>query len=174
MAFLNSSTLTQLTEMTECCICLKTFTDPRMLPCIPTFCFQCLNDMVDKSDKKPGDKIQCPMCRKEFTLPNDGVQGIQKNFFMAGMIEVRSTLNPSKMADIPCDVCKTNACGTKSNTSKATSRFLDCQENLCEVCSKMHQAFKVSRNHKVQKIDGEVGEEEAIKMFNVMNCDIHR
>src|SRR6218665_3502406 len=164
MATVKSTTLTQLTEMTECCICLKTFTDPRMLPCIHTFCFQCLNDMVDKSDKKPGDKIQCPMCRKELTIPNDGVQGIQKNFFMAGMIEVRS---------IPCDVCKTNACGTKSNTSKATSRCLDCQENLCEVCSKMHQAFK-ERNHKVQKIDGEVGEEEAIKMFNVMNCDIHR
>src|SRR6218665_182502 len=176
MATVKSSALTQLTEMTECCICLKTFTDPRMLPCIHTFCFQCLQEMVDKSDKKPGDEIQCPVCRKEFTLPNDGVQGIQKNFFMAGMIEVRSTLNRSKMADIPCDVglCNTKADGSESNTSKATSRCLDCQENLCEDCSKMHKAFKVSRNHKVQKIDGEVGEEEAIKSFNVMNCDIHR
>src|SRR6218665_3175805 len=122
MATVKSTTLTQLTGMTECCICLKTFTDPRMLPCIHTFCFKCLSDMVDKSDKKPGDEIQCPMCRKGLTIPTEGVQGIQKNFFMAGMIEVRSTLNLSKMADIPCDVCKTNTGGTKSNTSKATSR----------------------------------------------------
>src|SRR6218665_3830065 len=174
MATRKSSSLTQLTEMTECCICLKTFTDPSMLPCIHTFCFQCLNEMVDKSNKEPGDEIQCPVCRKEFALPNEGVQGIQKNYFMAGMIEVRSALNRSKFPDIPCDVCKTNTGGTESNTSKATSRCLDCQENLCEDCSKMHKAFKVSRNHKVQKINDEVGEEKAIKHFNVMNCDIHR
>src|SRR6218665_805520 len=118
MAFLNSSTLTQLKEMTECCICLKTFTDPRMLPCIHTFCFQCLIELVDKSDKKPGDEIQCAICRKEFVLPKEGVHGIQINFFMAGMIEVRSALKRSKFPDIPCDVCKTNTCGTESNTSK--------------------------------------------------------
>src|SRR6218665_3063701 len=176
MATVKSTTLTQLTEMTECCICLKTFTDPRMLPCIHTFCFQCLNEIVNKSDKKPGDGSQCPVCRKEFTLRNDGVQGIQKNFFMAGMIEVRNALNLSKMTYIPCDVglCNTKADGSESNTSKATLRCLDCRENLCEDCSKLHKAFKVSRNHKVQKIDGEVGEEEATKSFNVMNCDIHR
>src|SRR6218665_3972315 len=140
MATLKSRTLTQLTELTDCCICLKTFTDPRTLPCIHTFCFQCLHEMFDKSDKKPGVEIQCPMCRKEFTLPSDGVHGMQKNFFVAGIIEVRSTLNPSKMADIPCDVCKPN---TNSNTSKATSICLDCQENLCEDCSRLHKAFKI-------------------------------
>src|SRR6218665_4208187 len=93
---MNSSALMQLTEMTECCICLKTFTDPRMLPCIHTFCFQCLKDIVDKLDKKRRYEIQCPMCRKKFTLPKDGVQGIQKNFFMAGLIEVRKTINKKK------------------------------------------------------------------------------
>src|SRR6218665_2016485 len=174
MATDKGSTLTQLTDMTECCICLKTFTDPRMLPCIHTFCFQCLKELVDKSDKKPGDEIQCPMCRKEFTLSSDGVQGIQKNFFMAGMIAARNALNQSKLGDIPCDVCKTNNGGTESNIAKATLRCLECQENLCEECCKMHKAFKVSRNHKVLKIDDEVGEEEAVKNLNVVNCDIHR
>src|SRR6218665_3322216 len=174
MATDKGSTYTQLTEMTECCICLKTFTDPRMLPCIHAFCFHCLKEMVDKSDKKPGDGIQCPMCRREFTLPSDGVQGIQKNFFMAGMIAVRNALNQSKLADIPCDACKTNNGGTESNIAKAKLRCLECQENLCEECCKMHKAFKVSRNHKVLKIDDEVGEGEAVKNLNVMNCDIHR
>ena len=174
MATLKSSTTTQLTDVTECCICLKTFTDPRMLPCIHTFCFQCLQEMVDKSDKKPGDTILCPMCRKEFTIPSDGVQAIQKNVFLAGVIEVKDTLIESKVAVALCDVCKAKDAGTESNTSKATSRCLDCQENLCEDCSKMHKAFKISRNHKVKKIDGEAGEEEVIKTFNLVNCDIHR
>src|SRR6218665_2403445 len=108
MATLKSRTLTQLTELTDCCICLKTFTDPRTLPCIHTFCFQCLHEMFDKSDKKPGVEIQCPMCRSKSTLPIDGVQGIQKNFFMAGLIEVRSALNQSMTAIITCDACTAN------------------------------------------------------------------
>src|SRR6218665_2281700 len=117
MATLKSSTTTQLTDVTECCICLKTFTDPRMLPCIHTFCFQCLQEMVDKSDKKPGDTILCPMCRKEFTIPSDGVQAIQKNVFLAGVIEVKDTLIESRVVVAPCDVCKANDAGTESNTS---------------------------------------------------------
>ena len=172
MATQRSTALTQLTDMTECCICLKTFTDPRMLPCIHTFCFQCLKEMVDKSDKKPGDKIKCPMCRNKFTIPNDGVQGIQKNFFVVGMIEAKNTLNKTNMQAVPCDACKANAGGTESYISEATLRCMDCQEYLCEDCYKMHKTFKMSRNHKVLKIGG--GEEEAIKSFNVMNCDIHR
>src|SRR6218665_1290176 len=174
MATLKSSTMTQLTDMTECCICLKTFTDPRTLQCIHTFCFQCLNEMVDKSDKKPGDEIQCPMCRKEFTIPSDGVQGIQKNFFMAGLIEVRSAMNQSMTAIITCDACTANNEGTESNVSKATLRCFDCLENLCEDCHKMHKAFKMSRNHKVLKIDSSIGYDEAIKSVSAMNCDIHR
>src|SRR6218665_1052198 len=142
--------------------------------CIHTFCFQCLNEVVDKSDKKPGDEIQCPVCRKEFTIPNDGVQGIQKNFFMAGIIQVRSALNQTKTTVVPCDVCKANTSVSQSNTSTATLRCLDCQENLCEDCYKMHKAFKMSRNHKVLEIDGEVGEEEAITILDVVNCDDHR
>jgi len=174
MATVKSSALMQLTEMTECCICLKTFTDPRTLPCIHTFCFQCLKDMVDKSDRKPGDEIQCSMCRKEFTLPNDGVQGIQKNFFMAGLIEVRSALNQTKTTVIPCDVCKANTSVCQSKTSKATLRCMDCQENLCEDCYNMHKAFRMLRNHKVLKIDSDIGKKEAEKTLSVINCDIHR
>src|SRR6218665_141269 len=116
MATHESKAMTQLTEMTECCICLKTLTDPRTLPCIHMFCFHCLQMLVDKSDKKPGDKMQCPVCRKEFTIPNDGVQGIQKNFFIAGLIEVRSALNQTKKTGISCDVCKANTSVCQSKT----------------------------------------------------------
>src|SRR6218665_2289953 len=172
MATLKSSTMTQLTELTECCICLKTFTDPRTLPCIHTFCFQCLHEMFDKSYKKPGVEIQCPMCRWKSRLGIDGVQGIKKNFFMAGLIEVRSALNQSMTAIITCDACTANNDDTESNVSKATLRCFDCQENFCEDCYKMHKAFKMSRNHKVLKIDSGVGEDEAVK--TLINCDIHR
>ena len=96
---------------------------------------------------------------------------------MAGLIEVRNALNQTKTTGrtcILCDVYKANTSVCQSKTSKATWRCLDCQENLCEDCYMMHKAFKISRNHKVLEIDGDVGEEEAVKTFNVMNCDDHR
>lgn len=178
-----SSATTQLNDITECCICLKTFTDPRMLPCIHTFCPQCLQDMVDKSDKKPEDALPCPVCRKKFTIPEYGIQHIQKNFFMASIIEVRNALNQSRMAGIPCDICKENTESPVGKIHEATNRCFVCQENICDSCCKMHKSFKVSKYHEILKIGGDVGEEEsvrknmqeaAVKLSKTMNCDIHR
>src|SRR6218665_895316 len=100
-----TSATAQLNDITECCICLKTFTDPRMLPCIHTFCFQCLKEMVDKSDKNPGDAMPCPVCRKELSIPNDGIQSIQKNFFMTSMIEKGKKIKHKKKEGKICYIC---------------------------------------------------------------------
>ena len=31
----------------------------------------------------------CPLCRKEFTIPNDGLSGLQKNFYVGKLLHVR-------------------------------------------------------------------------------------
>ena len=151
MAADNSSAMTQLNDITECCICLKTFTDPRMLPCIHTFCLQCLKDLADKSNTKTRDALPCPVCRNEFTIPNDGIQDIQTNFFMAGMIEVRNALSKSKIEALLCDICKVNSESHAVNIPEATNRCLVCQENLCESCCKMHKSFKISKGHEIHR-----------------------
>src|SRR6218665_299028 len=68
----------KLLEITECPICMSAFTDSRMLLCIHTFCFECLKHTTDATQKKPGDKMPCPLCRKEFIIPEDGMHGVQK------------------------------------------------------------------------------------------------
>jgi len=70
----------EVDDMTECPICNELFTDPRVLPCIHTFCLKCLENYG--KDRPPGDDMPCPLCRKEFTIPDDGLSGIQKDFFM--------------------------------------------------------------------------------------------
>jgi len=37
-------------------------------------------------NKPIGGDMACPLCRKEFTIPADGLSGIQKNFFMDKLI----------------------------------------------------------------------------------------
>ena len=135
MAADKSSAMTKLDDITECCICLKTFTDPRMLPCIHTFCFQCIQDMVDKVGKINQCALPCPVCRKEFQIPNDGINVTQKNFFMTSLIEA---LKHAKMESLPCDMCKANSEADAANLPEAAVRCLVCQENLCECCLKLH------------------------------------
>jgi len=85
-----SSADKELVDMTECCICTEVFTDPRVLPCIHTFCLKCLLNYG--KDKQPGDRMACPMCRKEFTIPADGLSGLQKNFYAEKLVHVRNVL----------------------------------------------------------------------------------
>jgi len=77
----------ELADMTECSICKEVFTNPRVLPCIHTFCLKCLLNYG--KDKRPGDRLPCPLCRKEFTIPDDGLSGTQNNFFMDNLLRLR-------------------------------------------------------------------------------------
>lgn len=104
----DDTSIKQLDDITECCICHKAFTDPRILPCIHTMCLKCLQELGEKSEKNPGDSLPCPICRKEFVIPEDGVSGLQKNFFMGSLMEVMAMLR-LRGTVIPCVICKTDA-----------------------------------------------------------------
>jgi len=77
-----------LDEITECSICTEVYTDPRVLPCVHTYCLKCIEGWT--KDKEPGDEVACPLCRKEFTLPSNGVSGLPKNFFVANFLQARA------------------------------------------------------------------------------------
>ena len=58
----------------KCPICQDDIKDPRLLPCIHTFCLECLERYC--KDKLPGDDAPCPECRQEFRIPKVGVAGL--------------------------------------------------------------------------------------------------
>src|SRR6218665_443399 len=109
----------QLREITECPICMSAFTDPRMLPCIHTFCVECLSRTGEAQKKKPGDNIPCPLCRKEFIIPADGMNGLQKNFFMENLLVYKTTLQ-LESTTIICDVCNNKNKGKTGQVPTAT------------------------------------------------------
>jgi len=105
--------------MTECSICTDVFTNPRVLPCIHTFCLKCLLNYGKEG--QPGDRVPCPLCRKEFTIPYDGLSGIQKNFFMEKLLHVRKlSARQEAQQNIPCDVCSSDE-ASASETVKPAS-----------------------------------------------------
>ena len=57
-----------------CPICQEDPKNPRLLPCIHSFCLKCLGDYC--RDKLPGDYVPCPVCRSEFQIPKNGAAGL--------------------------------------------------------------------------------------------------
>lgn len=167
-----SSAMEDFTQLTECPICLKLFIDPKLLPCFHTFCMRCLEQYAQQAKKESGEKMSCPLCRKEFIIPAEGVTGLPKNFFMENMIELTRLLSKSNMT-VVCDICKAlKEDKPEVETSDARVRCLECQDNFCEMCAKIHTLQKATRNHHIVEI-GKESEEELRRLLPARSCDVH-
>ena len=100
----------------ECSLCLEYFKDPRILSCFHTFCRDCLQNYLTQSVALtiPGTKFNCPLCRAENTLPEKGIEGIQKNFYLLGQNEKPSyPMCPDHFNEdlrFFCQDCKRSVC----------------------------------------------------------------
>ncbi|XP_052789510.1 uncharacterized protein LOC128223990 isoform X1 [Mya arenaria] len=62
--------------------------------------------------------------------------------------------------DIPCDVCKI------AKTFSPSENFCtDCEENLCKSCTEVHLKRKITKEHKISKIEDR-------KLSNAINCTV--
>jgi len=130
-----SSADKELDEMTECSICKEEFTDPRVLPCIHTFCLKCVLNCG--KGKRPGAIMPCPLCRKKFTIPGAGLSGTQKNFFVEKLLHARKLSageeahdkmckhHQGKAIEAYCQDCKVAVCVTCIITSHKTHDWID-------------------------------------------------
>src|SRR6218665_3982489 len=118
----------------ECCLCLQIFTDPRVLPCLHTFCFKCLENMGATT---PNDWLLCPVCGSNFSVPEEGLKGLQKNIFAEKSPDVRTTPTP---ADNPsCDACSKVNLG---DIIAAEKYCINCEDKLCLKCCTEHENGK--------------------------------
>jgi tripartite motif-containing protein 2/3 len=76
----------QLRNITICPICLETYSDPRSLPCVHTYCLNCIEGLIRK--KCPGDCVACPVCRNKFSIPDKGADGLPKNFIIGQIMDI--------------------------------------------------------------------------------------
>src|SRR6218665_377223 len=162
-------------DMTDCCICVDVLQDPKILPCIHTFCMNCLQKNGLKSQKGPGDQMPCPICRRLFTIPKGGFTDLPGNTFLERIITVRKLLNPS-LSTALCEACTEE---TKSDSTKdvcvANVYCVDCRQKFCENCSKDHRKFKLTKNHKLISLSvhdsNDVG---SMDLLAPLVCEVHQ
>ena len=144
----------------NCTICQKRFKDPRLLPCLHSFCGACLRTLdpylVGGSDEGSSNSSQsslssgkqqfvrtisilCPVCDIEVELPERGVRELPIDFITRKLLLLDS-LNPEN-CDVTCDLCTDNA--------GAVSRCMECMANVCEFCAQAHKRQRKTAGHVV-------------------------
>ena len=80
-------------DLLKCSLCLSKFKDPRALPCLHTFCLDCLIDHSDANDQK--DIMKCPVCQEHHKMPWNGVGGFRKDFRINSFMEINNNVERS-------------------------------------------------------------------------------
>ena len=80
--------LDNLHDEVSCSVCMRiTFTDPKQLLCLHSFCLHCLEGILRTSGRH--DVITCPECGKESRVPSSGnLKDLPTNFRIDSLLDV--------------------------------------------------------------------------------------
>ena len=132
--------LNNLHEEVSCSVCMTTFTDPKTLPCLHSFCLHCLNGILRTSGRH--DVITCPECRRESRIPESGnLKDLPTNFRINSLLDV-----------LAIKECNTTAvkCGNCDKKSSKSFYCFQCCEFWCEAnCISFHNGMRANKEHRV-------------------------
>ncbi|XP_066284842.1 E3 ubiquitin-protein ligase TRIM56-like [Branchiostoma lanceolatum] len=124
-------------EFLVCQICLDDYRQPKVLPCLHTFCRRCLERMVGNKTR-----ICCPACRQEVSIYENGIAGLKDNFFVGKLHDVvRNATHQAapERHSTPRDVCRN--CSDMSTTT----RYRDDRDDfLCQKCADSNRRTRAS------------------------------
>ncbi|XP_035675221.1 tripartite motif-containing protein 2-like [Branchiostoma floridae] len=157
-------------EFLVCQVCLEDFKQPKMLPCLHTFCQPCLERLLTT---EPVGKLDCPTCRQDVPLPENGVQGLKSNFLVGKLRDIlqqqpKGETSEAREDGVPCTVCEAG--------NSAQFYCVECPDYLCQTCNDMHGRFKANRSHKVVTVqDLQSGKAAAeLRARETSKCEDHQ
>ena len=142
-----------------CIICAEQYRNPKVLPCLHSFCEVCLQTYLKKKGHQPGQNSLCPICQQKFQLPSDGVKGLKTNFMLNSLQGFVEQVAKSSKKGSFCTICP-------NKEVLAVSQCLDCEDSLCKTCAEFHCRTKLTAHHLVLTFEEiKQGEEATIKQM---------
>ena len=131
--------LDNLHEEVSCSVCMTTFTEPKILPCLHSFCLHCLNEILRTSGGH--DIIPCPECRREVQVPSSGnLKDLPTNFRINSLLDVLA-IKECHTAGVKCANC--------DKSSRHSSYCFQCCAFWCDECIIAHNLIKANKEHRV-------------------------
>ena len=129
-----------LRKEAECPLCLETVNDPKTLPCLHSFCLQCLDKHALYARRQLQTTIKCPVCLTCFQIPEGNTfGGLPTSFHLNRLVDLLALRDGSAEAQ-RCSSCD-------ENYTAACYCFV-CQNFLCAACFEAHQRLKATRGHR--------------------------
>ncbi|KAK2181352.1 hypothetical protein NP493_403g08005 [Ridgeia piscesae] len=139
----------QFSEQLSCPLCLNRFDDPKVLPCLHTFCRRCLEEQLRRDRTK---RLLCPTCKQEAPLSDSGVDCLPSNFFITNILDVVAIHDEEYENGGSETEGSERLCSSCDDGSKATSRCKDCNEYLCDNCVRAHQRVRLTKDHFIVRL----------------------
>ena len=140
----------QIEEEITCSICGDLFTDPKTIPCLHTFCKQCIEKSVE-SNKKMASIFCCPLCRAP--LPRDDMSSVPTNFTINHLVEIFGKRKESGKSSGKSLALKEIKCSNCERGIPAITWCTECENSLCEQCNNAHQMMKAFKSHKTVTVE---------------------
>jgi hypothetical protein len=153
----------KLNNVTKCSICTETYSDSRVLPCIHTYCLKCIKNF--SHNKYPGDYVSCPACRKDFVVPEHGIDSLPKNFFIE---QLKVSIQSLQTHIVYCEECD-----VMIGRKQSTMYCIECQQKFCEVCVSEHRGIRLTQVHILLAIGDDGKAPEAAGKLLTVPCDKH-
>ena len=121
----------------KCPICQDDLRAPKILPCLHSFCFECLKNSLQQSKIANGQAFLCPLCKEQCSVPFKGVAAMKTNIFYVTLQEYIDRKSQDRVQ--VCEGCDTGA--------RAKRKCIECNDWLCSQCCSMHKKVRMTRDH---------------------------
>ena len=141
--------------LTNCPICFERYKTPKYLPCLHTFCEECIQNFIVSvlsKQKASVGKINCPICRCVVSKP-DGIENEHLGKNLPSNHLIVSIMDSQRFKEH--QIC--NACERENESENASRWCVECRDFLCENCASTHRKYRNSIDHKIVGLS-EVGD----------------
>ena len=130
--------LASLHEELSCSVCMVTFTEPKQLPCLHSFCLHCLEGIQRTSGRH--DVIICPECRRESQVPGGKLIDLPTNFRINSLLDVLA-IRECSSTGVKCGNCD----------KRIVESFycFQCCSFWCDECITGHNIIRANKDHRV-------------------------
>ncbi|XP_078583592.1 uncharacterized protein LOC144866181 [Branchiostoma floridae x Branchiostoma japonicum] len=142
-----------------CEICQNIFDNPRVLPCLHTFCARCLERW-----RKGKNQFTCPTCRHQVSLQGKDVTSLPPNFYINNLLDFRA-LQSSEEAHSHCQMCE--------SVARIEGTCADCRFLLCKNCITAHSNIPTLKDHYIITLHDLKNPNSRLKYTQAQYCPQH-
>ena len=139
------SLLKNLKEYVTCSICSETYTKPKTIACLHTFCCKCLERHALTSQKQ--GFYRCPECQAQIGIPEGKrFDNLPSSFLHNSLLSLLAVRRSGEGSEISCSTCQ--------KKSAEINYCFDCEKFMCPDCVKAHEVFRdtIFQGHKVTPV----------------------